>query len=175
MVLEIKKILFTTNLSKKSRHAFDYAVSLANRYGAAITIMYVMEGMSTTADHRLKDFLGEEMWQDIKETHEQEARKILIGKKKEAALIRQKLDEFCGEVKAEFGDDSFVTDEIVVAEGNVVDEILTEVQSRGCDLIVMGYHVRSKLEEAVLGSTTRKVLRRSKTPVMLVQLVEEEG
>ena len=46
MVPEIKKILFTTNLSPNSRHAFDYAVSVANRYGAVITVLHVMEEVS---------------------------------------------------------------------------------------------------------------------------------
>jgi nucleotide-binding universal stress UspA family protein len=67
-----------------------------------------------------------------------------------------------------------MTDETVVTRGSVVDEILAESRDRGCDLIVMGYHVRGKLEEAVLGSTTRRVLRRSKIPVMLVRLPETE-
>ena len=174
MIPNIKKILFATNLSQKSRYAFEYAVSIANQYGAAITILYVMEERSPTADLRLRDFLGEEMWQGIKESHEQEARKILIGKKKEGALIREKLGEFCEEVKADLGVKSFATDDLAVAKGNVVDEILTEAQNRGCDLIVMGYHVRGKLEETILGSTTRRVLRRSKTPVMLIRLPEED-
>jgi nucleotide-binding universal stress UspA family protein len=34
--------------------------------------------------------------------------------------------------------------------------------------------VRGKLEEAVLGSTTRRLLRRSKIPVMLVQLANDD-
>lgn len=41
-------------------------------------------------------------------------------------------------------------------------------------LIVMGYHSRGKLEEAVVGSTTRRVLRRSKIPVLLVRLPDDE-
>jgi len=55
----------------------------------------------------------------------------------------------------------------------VVDEILAETQDRGIDLIVMGYHSRGKLEGAVVGSTTRRVLRRSRMPVLLVRLPEE--
>ena len=66
-----------------------------------------------------------------------------------------------------------MTDDIVVAKGNIVEEILAETQARGCDLIVMGYHSRGKLEEAIMGSTTRRVLRRSKIPVLLVRLPEE--
>ena len=39
MVPDIKKILFTTDLSQESRQALDYAISLATQYGASITIL----------------------------------------------------------------------------------------------------------------------------------------
>ena len=54
MVPEIKKILFPTNLSRSARHAFEYAVSIANRYGATITLLHVMEEVSHSSDVRLK-------------------------------------------------------------------------------------------------------------------------
>lgn len=174
MIPNINTILFATDLSRNSRHAFKYAVSIAHRYGAKLSLLHVMEEVSHSADVRLKNFIGEERWQEIKGSHEEEARQILIGKKKEGAMIREALDEFCKQMQTESEVD-YKIDKINVVRGNVVDEILSEAQRIGCDLIVMGYHVRGKLEEAVLGSTTRKVLRRSKTPVMLVQLVEEEG
>jgi nucleotide-binding universal stress UspA family protein len=59
MVPEIKKILFATDLSKNSRHAFNYAVSAADRYGATITILHVMEEVSPSANVHLKNFSGE--------------------------------------------------------------------------------------------------------------------
>lgn len=175
MVPEIKKILFPTNLSQSSRHAFEYAVSMANRYGATITLLHVIEEVSRSADVRLRDLLGEERWRELQESHEQEARQILIGKKKEGAMIRQCLGEFCERIGTDLGEIGFITEEIVVARGNVVDEILSEAQSRSCELIIMGYHVRGKFGEAVLGSTTRRLLRRSKIPVMLVQLIEDDA
>jgi nucleotide-binding universal stress UspA family protein len=52
----------------------------------------------------------------------------------------------------------------------VVDEIIHDSEEKNCDLIVMGYHARGALEQAFLGSTTRRVLRRSKIPVLLVRL-----
>lgn len=175
MVPEIKKILFPTDLSRSSRHAFEYAVSIANRYGATITLLHVMEEVSRSADVRLKELLGEERWRELQESHEQEARQIMIGKQRQGAMIREGLGEFCERIEADLGEIDFKTEEIVVARGNVVDEILSEVHSRGCELIIMGYHVRGKLGEAVLGSTTRRLLRRSKIPVMLVQLPEKEA
>lgn len=172
MIPTINQILFTTDLSQKSRHAFNYAVSIASQYGANLALLYVMEEVSHSVDVRLKNFLGDERWQGLKSGQEEEARQILIGKKREGSMIREALGEFCEQVQAESEIDLTI-DPINVVRGNVVDEILSEAQRIDCDMIVMGYHVRRKLEEAVLGSTTRRVLRRSKTPVMLVQLVEE--
>jgi nucleotide-binding universal stress UspA family protein len=40
------------------------------------------------------------------------------------------------------------------------------------DLIVMGYHPRGRLEEAIVGSVSRSVLRRTQVPVLLVRLPE---
>ena len=87
-------------------------------------------------------------------------------------MIREALVEFADKVKKDYDDLDFIADEIVVTRGNIVDEIVRESQDRNCDLIVMGYYVRGKLEEAVPGSTTSRVLRRSKIPVLLVRLIE---
>jgi nucleotide-binding universal stress UspA family protein len=133
-----------------------------------------MEEVSYSSDVHIKTFLGEEKWQELQESHAQEAKQILIGKKREGAVIREALEEFCEAAQEDHDECEYMTDETVVTRGNTVDEILIESRDRGCDLIVMGYHVRGKLEEAVLGSTTRRVLRRSKIPVMLVRLPETE-
>jgi nucleotide-binding universal stress UspA family protein len=174
MVPDIKKILFTTNLSPNSRAAFDYAVSLADRYGAVITVLHVMEEVSHTSDIHIKTFLGEEQWQELQQAHEQEAKQILIGKRREGAMIKAALEEFCASVQKEHDDCEFMTDETIVTRGNVVDEILAVSREKKCDLIVMGYQDRGKLGEAVLGSTTRRVLRRGSIPVMLVRLPETQ-
>lgn len=170
MLPEIKKIMFTTDLSKETRRAFDYAVSLADRYGARITILYVMEEFSQASSAYLKSFIGNEKWQELEESHEQEARKILIGKQKEGTMIKDALNAFCDEAQKDHGECNYIVEDIIVAKGNVMDEILSEVQAKKCDLIVMGHHVRGKIEETVLGSTTRRIIRRSKVPVMLVRL-----
>lgn len=172
MVPEIKKILFCTDLSQPSRLAFDHAIGLAARQGAGIVILHVMEEKAPYSDGYLKSFLGEERWQQIKETRESEARQVLIGKQREGALIRQALEEFCESAGSEPSRSALPSEDIVVAKGNVVDEILAVAADRACDLIVMGYYVRGKVGEALLGSTPRRVLRRSRIPVMLVPLAE---
>ena len=172
MIPQIRKILFTTDLSKQTRYAFDYAISIASHYGASLTILYVMEDLSPTQSANLQGFIGDERWQDLRQSHEQEVRQILIGKKKEGRLIREALGEMFASTQKDFKTPGVVAEEIVVTQGDAVDCILQEVDARACDLIVMGYHSRGRLEEAIIGSVSRSVLRRSKVPVLLVRLPE---
>jgi nucleotide-binding universal stress UspA family protein len=39
----------------------------------------------------------------------------------------------------------------------------------------MGYHARGRLEEAIVGSVSRSVLRRTRVPVLLVRLPERDS
>jgi nucleotide-binding universal stress UspA family protein len=175
MIAPIKKILFTTDLSKQTRYAFDYAISLANCYGASLTILYVMEEFTAAQSANLQAFIGDERWEDLRQTHEQEVRQILIGKKNEGRMIHEALGDMVASTQKDFKTPGVAADEIVVTQGDPVDCILHEVEARACDLIVMGYHPRGRLEEAIIGSVSRSVLRRSKVPVLLVRLPEQGG
>jgi nucleotide-binding universal stress UspA family protein len=55
-----------------------------------------------------------------------------------------------------------------------VDEILEEAENKGYDMVVMGAHGQGVLANALIGSTSRRVIRRSKTPVLVVRLPEED-
>lgn len=172
MVPHIKKILFPTDLSKASRNAYGYAVALAQKFDAAITILHVMEDAADEGTTALRDFLGEQRWQQLQKGHEQEAREILIGKKREGAMIREALGAFADKAGQELGEANIKMDEIIVVRGNVVEEIIGESIKCNCDLIIMGYVARGKIGEAIMGSTSRRVIRGSNIPVMLVKAPE---
>jgi len=53
-----------------------------------------------------------------------------------------------------------------------VDMILAERERTNCDLVVMGSRGRGILSGAVLGSTSRRVLRRCDKPVLVIRLPE---
>lgn len=173
MVPEIKKILFTTDLSLSSRHAFSHAAAIAAKHNAGLVILHVREEFSPSTSTYLEGLLGEDRWRELKESQQDQARQILIGKKREGSMIREALGEFCDVAAAELTGCEFTTDEIIVGSGNVVDEILATVDSRGCDLVVIGHRVRGKFGEAFLGSTSRRILRHCKVPVLMVRLPEE--
>jgi nucleotide-binding universal stress UspA family protein len=170
---QIKKILFTTDLSKQAAHAFDYAVGLASQYGAGLTILFVMEDTPQVHGQDFKDFLGETRWAEIRKACEEDVRRILIGKKREGAMIRQALGEMLASSQDQLEKKNRPTEEIVVTDGDVVDCIVNEARSRQVDLIVMGYHAKGRLEAAVAGSVSRSVLRRVEVPVLLVKLPED--
>ena len=166
----IRKILFTTDLSGQAAHAFDYAVGLAGQYGAGLTILFVMEDTPQVHGQVCKDFLGEKRWAEIRKSHEEDIRQVLIGKQREGAAIRQALGEMLASAHDRIGGRDRIADEIVVTRGDVVACIVDEARSRQADLIVMGYHAKGRLEEAVAGSVSRSVLRKTDVPVLMVKL-----
>jgi len=167
--VEIKKILYTTDLSESAFHAFAYAVNLANTYNAGITILHVLFE-DPDIESKISPYIGEDQWQQIKKSHYKEAREALIGKKRDNVAIREILQSFSEKVKANMDEQAFVTDEIIVERGNPVEKILKVAQERNCDLIVMGSHGHGAIEDALIGSTARRVLRRSRKPVLVVRL-----
>ena len=60
--------------------------------------------------------------------------------------------------------------QIDITEGDVVEEIIDQARAGENDVIVMGYHARSKLESLVVGSTSQRLLHNSHVPVLLIRL-----
>lgn len=170
MKVNIKKILFTTDLSSNSQYAFNYAATIAGHHGASIVILHVMEKLPQGAEALISGFLGEEQMKEMAKTNEQSARSALIGKKSESMMIRQALiavsqDAMAGLDKAGHG---FVTDEIIITKGDIVEEIINN--AKDCDMIIMAYRSRNMLADTIIGGHTRRVLRQSKKPVLLVPI-----
>ena len=171
--VEIKKILYATDLSESARYAFAYAVSLADLYNAAITIVHVLPDVPDIVDKNIIGYISADRWEEIKSQHFEEAREALIGKKRDHLVIKDALHQFSENVKEGQEGAGFITDDIVVVRGNPVEEILAQTEEKGCDLIVMGTHGHGTLADAMMGSTARRVLRRSTKPVLVVRLPEE--
>ena len=162
MIPAIKKILYTTDLSENARYAFGYAASLANRYDAGVTIFHILEDMSPTTDSLVINIIGEDKWGELRGRNEKEV----------LDTIKTRLMKFCDDVQADLPSCPFITDNIMVKIGNPVDEILLEVENNGYDMVVMGAHGHGVLADTLMGSVSRRVLRRCKTPVLVVRLPE---
>ena len=171
--VEVKKILYATDLSENARFAFAYAVSLADLYNAAITIIHVLPEVPELLDQSVIGYISAERWEEIKSQQMEEAKEALIGKRREHLAIKEALHQFSEDVKQQQQGAGFTTDDIIVLRGNPVEEIIKNSEERDCDLIVMGTHGQGTLADAMLGSTARRVIRRSKMPVLVVRLPEE--
>ena len=112
----------------------------------------------------LSSYVGAEKWKEIRKGHEEET----------INTIETRLAKFCEDMTNESDSTSYSFDieGIVVKPGNPVEEILRQVEAGNFDLICMGSHGRGPLTEAMMGTTTRRVLRRCKKPVLAVRLPE---
>ena len=63
----------------------------------------------------------------------------------------------------------------LLVEGSTVEAIVEAANSRNCDLIVIGSHVRTGISRALLGSVAEGVLRAAKVPVMVVRRQKSEN
>jgi nucleotide-binding universal stress UspA family protein len=171
--VKIETILYATDLSENARYAFAYAISLANLYKAKLLLLHVLSDVPDIVDKNVAGYLSEDQWESIKESHAQEAKEVLVGKRRDRALVSEILDQFSAKAKADFGENAIPSDEIIVSKGNPVEVILKTAEEKNCDLIVMGTHGRGTLADVMLGSTARRVVRRSKKPVLVVRLPED--
>ena len=165
MIPEIKKILYATDLSENARYAFTYAVSLADRYGAKITILHVLEELHPGATNLAAQIVGEEKWNELRKDNEQNV----------IHMIKARLEKFCEDVADEVPNCRFFVDKILVKIGHPADIILKQAEATQCDMVVMGTHGLGLLADVAMGSTSRRVARRCKKPVLIVRLPEGHG
>ncbi len=163
MIPDIRKILYATDLSENARHALGYAASVSNRYGASLSIVHVLEDLPSDARSIVTQMLGEHKWGEMKKNN--------IGKVTET--IEARIRTICDELANQAPECPFVANEIFVKIGHPVEEVLKLAVRH--DLVVMGSHGRGILADAVMGSTSRRVLRRCEKPVMIVRLPETDA
>ena len=166
--IQIKKILYATDLSETAVYAFSYAVSLANMYGASITILHVLTEFP--GEQFITNMINTETWKEIKMRNYSEARDKLIGKKRDHIAIKEVLQAFSEEVKVDEEDQTFVTDEILIKDGAPAEIIVQTAIEQNCDLVVMGTHGQSAIADVLIGSTAKWVIRQSPTPVLVIRL-----
>ncbi|PIP36565.1 MAG: universal stress protein [Desulfobacterales bacterium CG07_land_8_20_14_0_80_52_14] len=159
---DIRKILYATDLSENARHAFGYAVALAYRLNARIIVLHVIEQLSEFTWSLVEDVVGKDRMAELKKGKAFQA----------AAMIQGRLEGFCRDTQDRFPDCPFILEGIFVTTGHPVDQILGFADETDADMIIMGSRGQSLLADVTMGSTSRRVLRRSKKPVLIVRLPE---
>lgn len=143
-------ILIPTDGSDTATVAVDHAVGLAERYGARLHALYVVDIDAVNFS------LGTEQVDRIRQ-----------GNFGEMTELNEKADEATGAVvDAAAPHDVTVHEEVRVGAPHEV--IAGYADNNDIDLVVMGSHGRSGVRRALLGSVTERVLRSTHVPVMVV-------
>jgi len=159
MTLEIKKILYGTDLSKNSSFAFFYATDMARRHNAKIVMLHAIEPIPAYA----AAYTG--ITDELKRKQQEET----------VEEIRTRLGDFCRKAEAEIGPPCFdLVSKILVPRGHPPEEILNAADKEGCDMIVLGTHGKGFLAHTFLGSVSSAVLNRTQKPVFIIPLPSEK-
>ncbi|MHB1398696.1 MAG: universal stress protein [Trichloromonadaceae bacterium] len=162
MLPNIQKILYATGLGAGAPYVFRYALSLAQQYGAKIAVVHGMEPVPAFAQSLVELHISHEQAEQI----HQNARTAMVAK------LEERLELLCEKELCSDGEGRSRVCAIVIEEGAPAEFILQQAQKLGVDLIVMGSHRHTVLGEALLGTTTHKVLHKSTIPVLVVRIPE---
>jgi nucleotide-binding universal stress UspA family protein len=164
MIPEIKKILYTTDLSDNSAYAFRYAINSAKKHAAKIVILHVIEELPSNIKALVASYIDDDQQKNIAEeslTHSMDR-------------IRKRLKIFCDKELKNDPESLDRIESIEVCQGYPADVILKKADTLGCDTIIMGTHGKGVIKSTYLGSMTKKVLRQVRKPVFIIPLPKGE-
>jgi nucleotide-binding universal stress UspA family protein len=140
------KILVPIDGSEKSLMALKHAVALAKIHGSVITVISVIE--------ELKLPFGAQYSLWANESHQE--------------LIRSSLESINNEIMRIKQNEPDLKLDAEIVEGKPAKKIVDTASLGNYDLIVMGKHGMSIIEELVMGSVTQRVISSSKVPVTVI-------
>jgi nucleotide-binding universal stress UspA family protein len=149
--IQLMKILVPTDFSGESRKAIEYARAFAERFGARITLLHVVELESCPADFGYGPVTMEYPCKE----------KLKEAKTKLNALGRKVIGEELYE-------------ESLAVSGTAYAEITEAAKALETDLIIMGTHGDEGREHLPMGSTAERVVRHAHCPVFIVRRKEHE-
>ncbi len=160
---DIRTILFAAGLGNDTGYVLAYALSIAQKYGARIHIIHSHEALNITAQSMAELYMFQEGLDDAFEKSLQDTEAKLTVNLEE--IIQSELK------KSSAGRDLIAS--IQISRQPPKQAILDATEEFKADLIVMGSHRHSVLTDALLGSTTMKILHSTKVPVFVVRIPKE--
>ena len=156
--MEIKKILWPTDLSTNAAQALPYVSSLSEKYQAEVHLMFVVEDV-----HQYDHFYG-----DANPTFMKELQQKIIQKG------GQQMEKICQESLTSC---PLYKKHIVV--GDPAKEILKFINEEDIDLVVMATHGHGEekgeeIRHFPFGSVSEKVVRNSSAPVLAINPLRQK-
>jgi len=149
-----QKIVFATDFSDSAQRAYEKLKQIRTECNAqSVIIVSVIDEREIDSLANLEGFYSIQ----IEKLREEVTQELI--KQTEAKI------EKCKKGLRELGFDV----EVRIPVGIPYDEIVKIAEKEGAGLIVMGSHGKGILQELLIGSTSEKVLRRAKCPVLIVK------
>lgn len=141
------KILFATDFSESSEHAFEYALSLAKKFGSRLTVLHVINEPVDLRGFYVPHVSFENLEKEIEEG------------------AQQMMAKFCTSHL-----EGFPNYESLIVTGIPYEEILKYAEEHQVSFIVLGTQGRSGIDHLLFGSTAERVVRKALCPVVTVRL-----
>ncbi len=163
MLPVFRNILFAAGLGKDTSYVLRYALSLAQNYEARIHIIHSHEALNITDQSMAEIYMLQEGMEDIFEQSPMDTE----------AKVTAYLEEICQKELEKNSAAPEVIAGIRVSRYAPKAAILTAAEDFKADLIVMGSHRHLVVTDALLGSTTMKILHSATVPVMVVRIPKD--
>ena len=151
--MELKKILYPTDFSKHSLAALPYAKEMAEKFGAELHVLHVVDS-------------AYQYWMAGGE----DTAAVVISENELMDSAQQQMDDF---IEKNLGDyKSPMT--VKLLPGRPFLEIIHYARDQGIDMIVIATHGYGALTSMLIGSVTEKVLRKAPCPVMTIRHAEHK-
>ncbi|MGA3281164.1 MAG: universal stress protein [Smithella sp.] len=133
---DIRRILAVSWMTQYCQKTVHYAVSLAAKYGAELSVIHVI------------DTLWSQGW-NLPTMSQEESRK------KEMERIQSELDNIIGKEKK--GD---VKIKKIIKEGDPVEEIMKVIEEEKIDLVILRAHEEGRIERFLVGGSNDAIIRK---------------
>ncbi|MEJ8757188.1 universal stress protein [Pontibacter sp. H259] len=147
----MKRILVPTDFSEEAEYAFEVAINIARRTGAAIKLLHVVDMPSSASFSATGDVTYHDNMEQLYIMRMLEATKSRMSK------LLNKVNHSGVEVVQE------------VDVASIIGKIQYVIEHDKVDLVVMGSKGSSGLDEFLVGSNTEKVVRTANCPVLTVK------
>ena len=162
MLPKINKILYATGMGPGAPYVFRYALSLAQQHEAEIVAVSAIEPLSTFAQNLVELHISHQQSDEIHAQAQAQAREKLL----------RRIEQLCAKESQSDPHGAERVSEILIEEGQPTQVILKTAKNHRADLIIMGSHRHTVIGDAVLGTTTHKVLHSAEIPVLVVRIPE---
>ena len=150
----MKKILIALDYDPTAQAIAEKGLMLAKSMGAEVTLLHVIADPVYYSSVNYSPIMGFTGYMDMDPSQTDITAEI-----KKGSLL------FLERSKQHLADDSIKT---LVTEGNIADSILDTAKEMEADVIVIGSHSRSWLNDILVGSVTEKVLHSSIVPLFII-------